>query len=300
MKKIAEIIISIILIFILMISLTGCGIVLEKEKISDLEDGYVCEYRKGKNAKYEMELIDVDFKFDKQMFIDLYNEKAQYDPVYLRNHIEECDLKLNSNSEELNKMNDAQISIRAAYKDTYKEVIVYEYNDDLYFFVLNMGGRTEPEKEGSYYMKLSDNMQNYWKQLTTQIYNTSNNLTSEEKNMVALKVNNKILNVELEDNSSSRTFLKKLKEQDITIDAHDYGNLEKVGNLGFDLPTNDENIKTEVGDIILYQGKKISIYYDANTWFFTKLGRIKGINVKEELKNILGDGDVTLTFTINY
>lgn len=89
----------------------------------------VCEYRKGKNAKYEMELIDVDFKFDKQMFIDLYNEKAQYDPVYLRNHIEECDLKLNSNSEKLNKMNDAQISIRAAYKDTYKEVIVYEYND---------------------------------------------------------------------------------------------------------------------------------------------------------------------------
>lgn len=299
MKKIA---LFISLCFFI-ISVTGCGgpgTIFSNEKLEDLKDGYVCEYRRGKNAKYEMELVEVDFKFDKQMFIALYNEKAQYNPVYLRHHIEECDLKLNNNSEELNKMNDTQISIRAAYTDTYEEVTVYEYNDDLYFFVLNMGGRTEPEKEGSYYMKLSDNMQKYWKQLTTKIYNTSNNLTDEEKNMVAIKVNNKILNVELEDNSSSRIFLKKLKEQDITIDAHDYGNFEKVGNLGFDLPVNDENIKTEVGDIILYQGNKISIYYDTNTWFFTKIGRIKGINSKEELKNILGDGGVTLTFTINY
>lgn len=291
-----------ILICFFSINISGCkgpGTILNKDKLKNLEDGYVCEYRKGKNAKYEMELVDVDFEFDKQMFIDLYNEKAQYNPVYLRNHIKECDLKLNSNSEELNKINDTQISIRAAYKDTYKEVTVYEYNGDLYFFVLSMGGRTEPEKEGSYYMKISDNMQKYWKQLTTQIYNTSNSLTDEEKNMVTIKVNNKILNVELEDNSSARMFLKKLKEQDIIIDAHDYGNFEKVGNLDFELPMNDENIKAEAGDLILYQGKKLSIYYDTNTHFFTKIGKIKDINSKEELKNILGNGDVRLTFTIN-
>ena len=166
MKKFVKIIISIILVF----SLVGCGIVLNKEKLNDLDDGYVCEYRYGENARYSTELVDIDFEFDKQMFIDLYNEKAQYDPVYLRRHIEECDLKLERNGEEVDKILKTEISIRAAYEDTYKEVTVYEYNDDLYFYVLTMGGRTEKDKEGKYFMRVSDNLQEYWKQLTNQIY----------------------------------------------------------------------------------------------------------------------------------
>lgn len=160
----------IILILVLVFFLTGCGINLEAEKIKDLEDGYVCEYRYGKSAKYSTELLDIDFEFDKQMFIDLYNEKAQYNPVYLRNHIEKCDLKLKSGSEEINQMLNTEISIRASYKNTYKEVVVYKYENDLYFFVLNMGGRTEKDKEGWYFMKVSSNLQKYWKQLTNQIY----------------------------------------------------------------------------------------------------------------------------------
>lgn len=167
MKKIVGMIMGVFLVFFL----TGCLPVLEKEKIKDLEDGYVCEYRYGKNAKYSTELVDIDFEFDKQMFIDLYNEKAQYNPVYLRKHIEKCDLKLQRGSEEVNRMLNTEISIRAAYKDTYEEVTVYEYNGDLYFFVLNMGGRTEKDKEGWYFMRVSDNLQEYWKQLTDQIYN---------------------------------------------------------------------------------------------------------------------------------
>lgn len=168
MKKIVKIVFSLILV----ISLTGCGINLDKEKLNHLDDGYVCEYRYGKNAKYSTELVDIDFEFDKQMFIDLYNEKAQYNPVYLRKHIKECDLKLMHASEEEDKMLNTAISIRAAYEDTYEEVVVYEYNDDLYFFVLDMGGRTEKDKEGRYFMKISDNLQKYWKQLTSQIYNS--------------------------------------------------------------------------------------------------------------------------------
>ncbi|MDE7252305.1 MAG: hypothetical protein K2O32_05105 [Acetatifactor sp.] len=166
MKRIVEIMISIILVC----SLAGCAPNLTTEKISDLNDGYVCEYRYGKNAKYSTELVDIDFEFDEQMFVNLYNEKAQYNPVYLRNHIDQCDLKLASGSEEVSKMLDTEISIRAAYEDTYEEVVVYEYNDDLYFFVLNMGGRTEKDKEGWYFMRVSDTLQTYWKQLTSQIY----------------------------------------------------------------------------------------------------------------------------------
>lgn len=166
MKKIVQIIISVIFVF----SMTGCLTVLNKEKLADLDDGYVCEYRYGENARYSTELVDIDFEFEKKMFIDLYNEKAQYNPVYLRNHIEECDLKLERISDEVDKILKTEISIRAAYEDTYKEVTVYEYNGDLYFYVLTMGGRTEPDKEGKYFMRVSDNLQEYWKQLTNQIY----------------------------------------------------------------------------------------------------------------------------------
>lgn len=74
----------------------------------------------------------------------IVNEKAQYNPLYL--HIEKCDLKLERGSEEVDKILTMQISIRAAYEDTYKEVTVFEYNDDLYFYVLTMGGRTEKDK----------------------------------------------------------------------------------------------------------------------------------------------------------
>lgn len=171
MKKIVGMIVSIILVF----SLTGCsgyGTSLSQEGIDDLEDGYVCEYRYGRNAKYSTELVDIDFEFDKQMFIDLYNEKSQskYNSVYLRRHIENCDLKLKRKGKKIDKMLNSAISIRAAYEDTYKEVVVYKYNNDLYFFVLSMGGRTEKDKEGYYFMKVSDNLQDYWKQLTNQIY----------------------------------------------------------------------------------------------------------------------------------
>lgn len=166
MRKNFQIIASTILVFFL----AGCGIVLNKEKITDLEDGYVCEYRYGENARYSTELVDIDFEFDKQMFIDLYNEKAQYNPVYLRNHIEKCDLKLDRNSEEVDRILKTEISIRAAYENTYREVTVYEYNGDLYFYVLTMGGRTEKDKEGKYFVRVSDDLQDYWKQLTNQIY----------------------------------------------------------------------------------------------------------------------------------
>ncbi|MBP5362644.1 MAG: hypothetical protein J6Y71_06445, partial [Ruminococcus sp.] len=52
------------------------------------------------------------------------------------------------------------------------------------------------------------------------------------------------------------------------------------------------------GDIILYQGNKITIYYAENTWDFTKLGHINNIT-QEELKTLLGDGDVAVSLSIS-
>ncbi len=78
---------------------------------------------------------------------------------------------------------------------------------------------------------------------------------------------------------------------------HDYGSFEKVGSLGTTLPRNDIQITTSAGDIILYQGNQITIYYDTNSWNFTRLGKVDGKS-QAELKQILGKGDVTAVFSV--
>ena len=112
-----------------------------------------------------------------------------------------------------------------------------------------------------------------------------------------IEVNKRELIVKVEDNSSSKALLEKLKDGNIIVNTHDYSNFEKVGELGFELPTNDKQITTKPGDVILYQGNNICLYYGTNTWNFTKIGEV--INVDgNELKSVLGDDNVTLTLKL--
>jgi len=120
----------------------------------------------------------------------------------------------------------------------------------------------------------------------------------ESDNKLKISVNGTELTATLEDNSSAQALAELLKQGDITVDMSDYGNFEKVGDLPQSLPRNDEKITTVPGDIILYQGNKITIYYAENTWDFTKLGHINNIT-QEELKTLLGNGDVTVSLSIS-
>ena len=119
------------------------------------------------------------------------------------------------------------------------------------------------------------------------------------------------LTATLVDNSSATAFYELLKKGPVTIKMTDYGNFEKVGSLGTSLPRNDTQITTTAGDIILYQGNQITIYYDTNSWNFTRLG--KGVSTlrqssgtagstttitQAELKKILGKGNVTAVFSV--
>ena len=99
-----------------------------------------------------------------------------------------------------------------------------------------------------------------------------------------------------ERNASSEAFIRKLQEGGITVEMSDYGGFEKVGPLPFELPRSDEQITTEPGDVILYQGNQITIYYGENTWNFTKLAHISGLT-QEELIEILGEGEITAEFS---
>ncbi len=101
----------------------------------------------------------------------------------------------------------------------------------------------------------------------------------------------------LTDNSSATAFYELLKKGPVTIKMSDYGNFEKVGSLGTTLPRNDSQITTSAGDIILYQGNQITIYYDTNSWNFTRLGKVDGVT-QAELTKILGKDDVTAVFEI--
>lgn len=105
------------------------------------------------------------------------------------------------------------------------------------------------------------------------------------------------LTATLADNSSAQALFVLLKKGEITIDMSDYSNFEKVGELPESLPTNDEQLDTDYGDLILYLGHRFVIYYDKNSWNFTKLGHIDNIT-QEELKAILGEGDVTVTLSL--
>ena len=108
-----------------------------------------------------------------------------------------------------------------------------------------------------------------------------------------ITIGNRELIATLAHNSSAEALKELLKTGPVTIQMRDYGNMEKVGGLGRNLPTNDERITTEPGDLILYQGNSFVIYYAPNTWTFTRLGKINNVT-REELINVLGRGNITV------
>ncbi|MBQ2831424.1 cyclophilin-like fold protein [Methanobrevibacter sp.] len=116
--------------------------------------------------------------------------------------------------------------------------------------------------------------------------------------LVKVKINDEVFDVKLENNSATQELVKEMKKGNVTVNASEYGGLEKVGDLGFSLPTSDENIGTNPGDIVLYQGDKISLFYGSHSWSYTKLGKIDNVD-SNKLKEVLGFGDVTLEFSLN-
>lgn len=124
-------------------------------------------------------------------------------------------------------------------------------------------------------------------------------LTNIQIPVLRLEANGNTFRARLADNSSADDLLEKLSEGPITIDMHDYSNFEKVGDLPWSIKRNDEQITTEPGDIILYLGTRIVIYYDQNSWNFTRLGKIEGVST-EDLLTALGEDDVTVTFSVEW
>ena len=135
---------------------------------------------------------------------------------------------------------------------------------------------------------------------TYYIVNIDGEETNEDSEASTMKliIGNTELTADLAENSSTQALVEILQQRDLIIEMRDYGSMEKVGMIGQSLPTNDESITTEAGDLILYQGNAFVIYYAPNSWNFTRLGKIRDVTATE-LKNILGSGTVSVTLSIN-
>ena len=114
-------------------------------------------------------------------------------------------------------------------------------------------------------------------------------IKKEESEAMLLEVNGYTFEVELENNTSAKALKEYVSKEKRTLSLDDYGNFEKEGNLGITLPRNDETITTKEGDLILYLGNKLCLYYNQNTWDFTKLSHMKDTT---HLKEVLGKGSV--------
>lgn len=113
-----------------------------------------------------------------------------------------------------------------------------------------------------------------------------------------IDVNETTLQVKLYDNRSAQAVKELLRKGPLTIPMKDYAHMEKFGTFGVQLPTNDEHITTQAGDVILSEGNLLVIYYAPNTWNFTRLGKVQNLSA-EELKQVLGKGNITVTLSLD-
>ena len=119
---------------------------------------------------------------------------------------------------------------------------------------------------------------------------------TEAARSMTLKIGNKTVDVTWEDNASVEE-LKKLAASGLTIKMSKYGGFEQVGSIGHSITSADKQTKTAPGDIVLYTGNKLVIFYGSNSWEYTRLGKIN--LTAKELKDLLGNGDVTITLSLD-
>ena len=109
-----------------------------------------------------------------------------------------------------------------------------------------------------------------------------------------LKIGDREVPVTWEDNASVKQ-LRELADKGLSIKLSPYGGFEQVGSIGQTITSDDKQITTSPGDIVLYSGDKLVIFYGSNTWAYTKLGKIDLSG--KELTELLSKGDVTITLT---
>ena len=120
--------------------------------------------------------------------------------------------------------------------------------------------------------------------------------TNMDKTKMNIQIGDATFTATLEDNAAVQELIEMMKEGPVTIDMHDYSGFEKVGPLGRSLTTDNQQTTTTAGDIVLYNGDQIVMFYGSNAWSYTRIGRINDLSGWEEA---LGSGSITAVFSLD-
>ena len=104
--------------------------------------------------------------------------------------------------------------------------------------------------------------------------------------------------VTLVDNSATRALVEKLRQAPIRVTLNSSGGFEIWGALGFSLPTSNQQMTAQPGDVILYSGSNICLFYGSNSWSYTRLGKIDGMS-ESELRSFLKAGESNISVTLS-
>lgn len=132
---------------------------------------------------------------------------------------------------------------------------------------------------------------------TSSVSQKNDHSTTEENTVkkMTLQIGNNTFTATLENNDAVDALVDMMCEEPVVIQMSDYSGFEKIGSLGTSLPASNKQTTTQSGDIVLYNGNQIVIFYGSNSWSYTRLGRIDDLSGREDA---LGSDDVTVTFSL--
>ena len=117
---------------------------------------------------------------------------------------------------------------------------------------------------------------------------------NDEKSLeIKLYIDDAEVPVTWEDNDSVKAIMEMISDQSLTVQMSMYGGFEQVGELRQSIIRDDRQITTGPGDIVLYAGNNIVIFYGSNSWAYTRLGHIDLSD--DQLRDLLGNEDVRIT-----
>ncbi len=133
---------------------------------------------------------------------------------------------------------------------------------------------------------------------------TDNNTDTEPKQEetmmekeLKMRIGETEVQVTWEENESVQALKELVKDKSLSIQMSMYGGFEQVGSIGTSLPRNDRQTTTNSGDIVLYSGNQVVVFYGSNSWAYTRLGHITNKN-QNDMRDLLSNGDVTITFYV--
>ena len=115
--------------------------------------------------------------------------------------------------------------------------------------------------------------------------------------MLQMKIGETKVKVHWEINDSVSALKELCKDKPLTIQMSMYGGFEQVGPIGTRLPSDDVQTRTSAGDIVLYSGSQIVVFYGSNSWAYTRLGHIEDQD-EAGMAALLGSGDVIITISM--